>query len=231
MTQKNICILPARSGSKRIPGKNWKKLNGIPIIIRTISSIQKSNVFDEIYVSTDSAEVRGLVEPLGVKVGDLRPSNLSDDTTPILPVIQFEIKRNGFNLNPDNLITCVFPTAAFLKPDQFKDAYDVYSSKRKSGDMSLLICATKFRHPIDRALEVSENGNLVPVNEIKFNMKTQDLPDRFYDAGQFYFGSAETWLDSSIKKREFNYILVDESDVFDIDNMSDWNLAEKRMKD
>ena len=94
MRNRNICVIPARSGSKRIPGKNWKELNGVPMVVRTIKSIQKSGIFDEIYVSTDSAEIRTLVNSIGVNAGELRPANLSDDNTPLLPVIQYEIKRN-----------------------------------------------------------------------------------------------------------------------------------------
>ena len=229
MRNRNICVIPARSGSKRIPGKNWKELNGVPMVVRTIKSIQKSGIFDEIYVSTDSAEIRTLVNSIGVNAGELRPANLSDDNTPLLPVIQYEIKRNDFHLNLNNLVACILPTAVFLQPSHYEKAFEIYSNNRKSENLNLLICASKYKHPIDRALEISENGNLAPLNQSKFKMRTQDLPDRYYDAGQFYFGSVDTWLNNSVNAAKFDYVLVEESDIFDIDNMSDWILAEKKL--
>lgn len=231
MKNKNICIIPARSGSKRIPGKNWKDLNGIPIIVRTIKSIQKSGVFDQIYVSTDSSEIKTIVESIGVSIGEMRSAELSDDSTPIIDVIQYEIKRNGFHLNSNNLVACVLPTAVFLQPSHFENAFNVYSKKEKSGESNLLICASRYKHPIDRALKISENGNLIPLNQSTFKMRTQDLPERYYDAGQFYFGSVNTWLDNSINASKFDFVLVEETDIFDIDNMTDWILAEKKMND
>ena len=86
-----IAILPARGGSKRIPGKNYRELNGSPTICRTIQTLQDSRIFGRIVVSTDHPKIRELALSVGAEVPFQRPDELSDDHTTTKQVIQHAI--------------------------------------------------------------------------------------------------------------------------------------------
>ena len=84
---KRLAVIPARGGSKRIKNKNIKNFCGKPIINYVINSAVKSNLFDKIHVSTESELVKEVVEKNGLYIDFMRPKELSDDFTPIMPVI------------------------------------------------------------------------------------------------------------------------------------------------
>ena len=83
----NVVVLPARKNSKRIKNKNIKPFLGIPIIIRTITKLKKSKIFDKIIVSTDSVRIKKIVEKYGAYVPYYRSKKLSDDHTGISEVV------------------------------------------------------------------------------------------------------------------------------------------------
>ena len=86
-----LAIIPARSGSKRIQNKNIKSFHGKPILHWVIDEIKKSNCFDKIIISTDNKKILELASKMNVETPFLRPKNLSDDKTPIIPVIRHAI--------------------------------------------------------------------------------------------------------------------------------------------
>ena len=88
-----LAIIPARGGSKRIPNKNIRNFCGKPIISYILDAAKKSGLFNTIHVSTDSKQIIKVVENLGFKIDFVRPSDLADDYTPIMPVLKFVVEE------------------------------------------------------------------------------------------------------------------------------------------
>ncbi|MDE5591404.1 MAG: pseudaminic acid cytidylyltransferase, partial [Helicobacter sp.] len=115
----SICIIPARGGSKRIPKKNIKNFLGKPIITYSIQTAQKSRIFDEIYVSSDSQEILQIAKNEGVKTIK-RPENLSQDYTSTQEVILHAIHL--LNLH-QSWVCCLYATAPLLDAKTLQEAF------------------------------------------------------------------------------------------------------------
>ncbi len=120
--KQSIAIIPARGGSKRIPGKNVKAFCGKPMIAYSIQAALDSGVFDEIMVSTDSAEIAQTAVSYGANVPFLRSDKTADDfaTTSevLLEVIdQYEKRKASFTY-----ACCIYPTAPFVTGAKLKTA-------------------------------------------------------------------------------------------------------------
>ena len=216
----NICIIPARGGSKRIPRKNIKNFNGEPIIAYSIQAALDTKVFDCIMVSTDDNEIKEIAQNYGAEVPFLRSSQTSNDNATTFEVISEVIASYAEeNLRFEN-ICCLYPCAPLVTPKLLKEGL----THLKSGFDSVFP-VLEFNKPIQRALKI-ENNRIKMVNPSYLNVRTQDLEKTYYDAGQFY------WLkmDQAMKKGEIltdnsKAMILSESDAHDIDDMMDWNKA------
>ena len=159
MRKKTICIIPARSGSKRIPLKNIKKINNIHLIGHVIKNLKSSRIFKDIFVSTDSNKIKTISEKYGAKVPFLRNKRLSDDKTPVIKVIEDAIKRIEVNYEFDN-ICYIYPTSIFVKKKYIIKMYKKFSKSKADHFMVI----KKFDHPIDRALFFNNNKALDSLN-------------------------------------------------------------------
>ena len=110
--KKNICIIPARSGSKRIKNKNILNFFGKPVIYYPIKEAIKSKLFDKIIVSTDSKKISKLSQKYGAQVPSLRPKSLSSSTSTINEVMKFCVKK--YELKNMNFFFCIFPFSPLL---------------------------------------------------------------------------------------------------------------------
>jgi pseudaminic acid cytidylyltransferase len=217
--QTYFCVIPARGGSKRIPKKNIQEVAGIPLIGHVIKNAIASNVFQGVYVSTDSDEISSVALELGAEVLDRRPSNLSDDYTPTRPVIADFIERHP-KLNTDkSVIACVYPFAILIDSNLIRLARDNFEALE---DQSKYLAAIqKYPHPIQRAFSLSAEGVLSPSSPASLEVRTQDLPARYHDAGQFYFAKSSTWLSNrSVLANAYGFLIPKYSAV-DIDDMED----------
>jgi N-acylneuraminate cytidylyltransferase len=226
MTIKKIAIIPARSGSKRIPNKNTKDFLGKPIISYPIDIALKSNIFDEVMVSTDCEKIAEISKKFGAKVPFLRSKKNSDDFSTTVNVIE-EVLLEYKNLNQEFEITCcIYPTAVFINEDMLK----IGLNKIINNDFDSLIPIVKFSHPIQRSLKIV-NNHLEFFSPENINKRSQDLEPAYHDCGQFYFIKVNKFLET---KKIFNYnssyIELLDSEVQDIDNQEDWNIAELKYK-
>lgn len=217
---KNLAIITARGGSKRIPRKNIKEFMGKPMIAYAIDACIKSNIFDEIMVSTDDDEIASIAKNLGAKVPFMRSIKNSDDyatTNDVL--IEVVDKYRSLGKNP-SVICCVYPCVPFLDGDILRDAYDKFISSGADG----LTPVVKFSFPIQRAFRIVD-GFLrynEPQNALK---RSQDLEPMYHDAGMFYFHKT-----SNINSDNVVPYIIDESLAQDIDTMDDWNMAQIKFK-
>lgn len=215
-------FLPARGGSKRIPRKNIRDFAGKPMIQWPIEALLSSNMFDEIFVSSDDHEILELAEKLGVRPVE-RSTDLSGDFVGVLDVAKDLINTREKTFNETDIFACVFPTATSLSVERIEEALRLIETNPNH----MVVAVKKFQHPIVRALAVS--GDFMVMEEkSSYKTRTQDSDERFYDAGFLYFGYVDKWVESlSILSEPFTPLLLSPTEGVDIDNFEDLKLAEQ----
>jgi pseudaminic acid cytidylyltransferase len=218
----NIAIIPARSGSKRIPRKNVKQFCGRPIISYPVDAAIKSKLFSRIIVSTDDQEIAEIAMQVGAEVPFLRPPNLSDDHTPTHAVMVHAIKECLQPTGDIDYVCCIYPATPLLQASDLQES--LAQLKSSTGDY----CIAVAEHPssIFRALEIGESGLVSPVFPQYRHERSQDLKQTFFDVGQFYWGKKESWIDNSNMHDKAVPFVIPTWRAIDIDNESDWIKAE-----
>ena len=215
----NIAIIPARKGSKRIINKNIKFFFNKPMIAWTILALKKSKLFDKIIVTSDSLKILKISKKFGADFFIKRSKLLSNDYTPTYPVILDAINKIGDRFLIKN-VCCVYPCNPFL---DIKDIYKCFSLLNNNKN-SFIFPIVRYSHPIQRALKLGRSFNLSYISKKFINKRTQDLTPSFYDAGQFYLATKNSWL--SKKNKNLKAIEIPSWRAHDIDNLSDWKRAE-----
>jgi len=221
---KVLAILPARGGSKRIPGKNIKEFCGKPMIEWPINTLQSCGLISDIIVSTDNLEIQAVVESLNVKAPFLRPPELSDDTTGTAAVIKHAVEWYIENVSMPDLILTVYPTAVFITA---KDLEDAITLLLESKSESLIACGA-YEYPIQRALFLNESKRIEMFSPEHINTRTQDCQQAYHDAGQLYLSTVKSVLDGFGEFSNTSTMFVlPRHKVIDIDTGEDYAFAER----
>ena len=223
----NICVIPARGGSKRIPRKNIKEFNGKPIIAYSIEASLKSNCFSQVIVSTDDDEISEVAKKYGALVPFVRPDELSNDYAGTISVIKHAIEWMENNNNYIESVCCLYATAPFIQSKIISKAYQ----QLKDSNSDYCFSVTSFSFPIQRAIKIVQGDKVDMFYPEHFNTRSQDLEEAYHDAGQFYWGKAQAFKDESPLFSEVAtpYVLPRYL-VQDIDTMEDWIRAEAMYK-
>lgn len=222
---KSLAIIPARGGSKRIPRKNIRIFNGKPIISYSITAAVDSGLFDEVMVSTDDAEIASTAKNLGAKVPFLRSLENSSDTAGTAEVILEVLKEYEKSGEKFEQVCCIYPTAVFIDPKILKEAHS------KLSQYDSVFPVTQYSYPIQRSLRIHANGNAEMLWPENYSKRSQDFEPVFHDAGQFYFLRIEKFrIERKLFLKNSSAIVRSGLDVQDIDNESDWALAEIKHK-
>ena len=220
----NICIIPARGGSKRIPRKNIKNFCGKPIISWSIEAALNCKCFSRVIVSTDDDEIAEISKRYGAEVPFKRSESLSDDYTGTLAVIKNAINWLEENNEKVDFICCLYPTAPFIEVNYLEEGF----KKLIENNASYSISVTSFSYPIQRAFKLTKNERLKMFFPENMNKRSQDLEKSFHDAGQFYWGKRAAWLkEEGILDQNTVPIYIPRYKVQDIDNEEDWIQAER----
>lgn len=224
---KKIAIIPARSGSKRIPQKNIKYFFGKPIIAYAIESALKSGLYDEVMVSTDSEEIAEVAREYGAKVPFIRSADNSNDfATTVDVLIEVLDWYKDMDLQFD-FATCIYACAPFVNAKVLQDSFEMLI--KENCDCVFPILA--YSHPIQRALKLSDMGKIDSFDDSNSNARTQDLDKAFHDAGMFYtFDVKKLKINKSLRTEDTFAIEIDELHAHDIDTENDWVLAELKYK-
>lgn len=218
-----LAIIPARGGSKRIPRKNIKPFCGKPMIAWSIEAALQSACFDQVIVSTDDAEIAEVARQWGATVPFMRPAELSDDHTGTIPVIRHAIEWFNRQGQSVELACCLYATAPFVSAEDLRRGLDILQSK----DCDYAFSVTSYAFPIQRAIRLNAEGRVEMFSPEHFNTRSQDLEEAFHDAGQFYWGSTEAWLQGKlIFSPDSLPVLLPRHRVQDIDTPEDWTRAE-----
>lgn len=219
---KKLVIIPARAGSKAIPGKNWKKLDGKPLVQYTIEIALKQFSEDEICISTDSIEVIEIAKELGLKVPFIRPSELANDFVGTQEVLLHALQYWQQNFFDPDVIILLQPTSPFRKSIHVTEALSLYNS---SVDMVLGVKHTNA-NPYYNLKEEDVNGFLRPSKSASF-IRRQDCPNVYEVNGAIYIINPNSLSNLSIQSftKVVKYVMDNQSS-FDIDDEFDWILAE-----
>lgn len=222
----NLCIIPARGGSKRILRKNIKDFLGKPIIAYSIEAAIKSNLFDEVMVSTDDKEIAEIAMKYGAKVPFYRSAETSTDFATTIEVINEVVFEYTDKINKKfDLVCCIYPTSPLIQVQQLKNGFDLMLEKKFASVFPIVA----FGYPVWRGVEITDEGKTKMVWPEFQNSRSQDLKKVYHDAGQWY------WLNLNLQNESLftnnsGSIELSEEEVQDIDNLTDWKLAEMKYK-
>jgi N-acylneuraminate cytidylyltransferase len=226
---KKIAIITARGGSKRIPLKNIKEFCGKPILSYSIEAALNSKIFDTVMVSTDDEQIANIAREYGAKVPFYRSEKTSNDyatTNDVLLEVLEEYENRGEHYD---LACCIYPTAPFVTPEKLKTAVETLTKS----DADTLIPVVSFSYPPQRALVIKE-GKLQFKHPEYLDSRSQDLEKHYHDVGQFYVFKTEPFkINKKLMMGNIIPMELPELEVQDIDNLTDWEIAEikyQRMK-
>ena len=216
----SVAIIPARGGSKRIPRKNLLPFDGVPMIVRSIRTALDSGLFEQVVVSTDDADIAELALAHGAQVPFLRPAELADDFTGTAAVIVHALQQ----LPAFDYACCVYATAPLLQARFLRQGFELL---QQHPDKAFAFSVCSFGFPVQRALTLDGQGALTALYPEFRNTRSQDLPEAFQDAGQFYWGRREAWLRGDVLYSPASLpVLLPRHLVQDIDTLEDWKRAE-----
>lgn len=209
-----IAIIPARGGSKRLPGKNIRLLGGIPLIVHSIRYAQQHPFIDAVYVSTDDAEIKAVALAHGAKVVD-RPENLSGDFEPTVSALKHVLEVVGAGVENVILLQPTNP----LRPDALlKEAFFKYNE----GNYDSLFTVTRNHQKFGKIV----GSKFVPFN-YEIGQRSQDLEPLYFENGLLYISKAKLILSDSILSKNAYPMVVDHPYAnVDIDTQEDFDYAE-----
>lgn len=219
-----IAVIPARGGSKRLPGKNILPLHGIPLIVYSIEAAFRCSLVDRVVVSTDSDEIAKVAADAGAEV-DMRSEKLSTDTATTIDVLKELLTR----LDHHGICITLQPTSPLRMSEDITKSLELYD--KMNADAVISVC--KAEHPPQWINTIGVNGEMDDfLREENENKRSQDLGDYFRLNGAIYCNSVRRLLNSNspiFKSNCYAYVMPSQRSV-DIDTKEDFELAEYLIK-
>lgn len=224
---KILGLIPARSGSKGVPGKNTRLLNGKPLIQYTIEKALQSTRLHTTLVSTDTAPIANLAIKLGAAAPFIRPSELALDHSPTLPVVQHALgwyREIGVKFDAVCLLQ---PTSPFRHDGMIDQAIQHFVETDAHSLVSVLPVPHEFNphwvfEPNEQGLLRIATGEAAPIT------RRQDLPPAFFRDGAIYLSKTSVIMEqNSLYGGSIAYITSDPALYVNIDTPEDWERAEK----
>lgn len=221
-----VAIITARGGSKRIPGKNTKLFLGKPILAYSVEAALAAGIFREVMVSTDDEEIARIALEAGAKVPFMRSKETANDfatTDDVLMEVLAAYQERGETFD---YMACIYPTAPFVTAKKLREAMRLLIEQDGAGVMPVV----RYSFPPQRGMAVRD-GKLVYCYPENAARRSQDLEPVYHDCGQFYCYHVARYLACKGDLPDgYLPIVVEETQVQDIDNPSDWALAEMKYK-
>ncbi|EPP8196603.1 pseudaminic acid cytidylyltransferase [Campylobacter lari] len=218
----NLCIIPARGGSKRIPRKNIIDFLGKPLIAYSIESALNSDIFDDVIISSDDDEIIEVALKYGAKAPFVRKKELSDDYASSTAVIQDAIITLEEQDKNYKNVCCLYATAPLIDEFILQKAFEQFSQN----ECKFLFSACEFEYPIQRGFYLDEQNKVYMFDESNYHKRSQDLTKAYHDGGAFYFGKKEAWLEEDFMfKPHSKAFLLPRNKICDIDTFEDLEFA------
>lgn len=222
----NIAIITARGGSKRIPHKNIKEFCGKPIIEYSIEAARQAGIFDTVMVSTDDNKIAEIAKNAGAEVPFMRSTETSNDyatTADVLMEVLEKYKERGIRYEN---ACCIYPTAPFVTGNKLRQAMEMLVKEKKDSVMPVV----PFSFPPLRGMVIND-GKLEYKWQEYAMKRSQDLEEIYHDCGQFYVFRVETFeKEKKLVTDNTVGMIISELEVQDIDNETDWQLAEMKYR-
>ena len=223
---KKIAIIPARGGSKRIPGKNIKAFYGKPLIAYSIQTALESKLFDKIIVTTDDEEIANVAKKYGADVPFIRPEELSDDFTGTGDVVKHALEWLKAKGEAFDFACTIYATAPLLQSKYLIEGYNALKTSTAINTFS----AAAMPFPIQRAFKVNDDGRCEMYTPEHYMTRSQDLEEAYQDAGQFYWTRIAQRSAEIMFGKDSIPIILPGYLVQDIDTLEDWQRAEVMYK-
>lgn len=222
----NIAIITARGGSKRIPHKNRKEFCGKPIIEYSIEAAKQACIFDTVMVSTDDNKIAEIAKNAGAEVPFMRSAETSNDyatTADVLMEVLEKYKERGIRYEN---ACCIYPTAPFVTGNKLRRAMDMLVNEKKDSVMPVV----PFSFPPLRGMVIND-GKLEYKWQEYAMKRSQDLEEIYHDCGQFYVFRVKSFeKEKKLVTDNTAGMIISELEVQDIDNETDWELAEMKYR-
>ena len=187
---KNLAIIPARGGSKRIPRKNILKLNGIPLLSYTIRAVKESGCFDEILVSSEDKEIQELAMSEGVEI-DKRPESMAGDKVTKVQVVKEFLERAENKTKWDN-VAAFLPTCPFRTSQDIKNAVALFEKNNRR----FLIGVVEYEFPIQLALNMEGDQVNMLSEDDYLTTRSQNIEKRYHPNGAIYMAAVNDFLEN-----------------------------------
>lgn len=226
--KKIIAIIPARGGSKGLPGKNIRPLLGKPLIAWTIEQAKQSKYIDEIFVSTDDTEIANICVKFGINVPYLRPKELAGDDIKSFDVIKHVIEYFLLKGKQFDLILLLEPTSPLRENEDIDSAIKTLV-KTKNAESIVGVCKAETIHP---SYMVTINTEfLKPYESGDSVLRRQDLKEVYFFEGTIYL----SYTESLLKRKTFYHektlpYIVPKWKSFEVDDLVDWIIIEALLK-
>lgn len=223
---KRIAVIPARGGSKRLPRKNIRAFCGKPMIGHILGVAQESNLFDIIHVSTEDDEIRDTCATLGFAPDFSRDIALSDDSTPIMPVLRFVLDAYRKRGHTFDEVWLLMACAPMIETEDLVGAAALYAANKKAKPV---LAVAPFPVPIEWAFDLDSSGKLTELQPDMFAVRSQDLAKRYFDTGTFAVFPSD-YVENSTGAGNLAGFLgyeIPRYKAIDIDDWDDWDMAER----
>ncbi len=221
-------LIPARGGSKGVPGKNKKNLGDKPLIQYTLETAKTSKLLTDIVISTDDIEIAAIGQKMGVDVPFLRPEVLASDTAKSIDVVQHAVAYlNEMDQNYD-AVCLLQPTTPFRESTSIDLAINTYLTKGLDSLISVLPVPHEFN---PHWVFEEKKGNLsISTGEKEIISRRQDLPAAYHRDGSIYLTSIALIQQGTFYGTKMGYILSNPASHINIDTLEDWAVAEELLK-
>ncbi|HTQ63444.1 MAG TPA: acylneuraminate cytidylyltransferase family protein [Puia sp.] len=223
-----LFVIPARGGSKGIPGKNIKELNGKPLIYYSIEFARLFTGDENICVSSDSEEIINSIKKIGLRAPFVRPAALATDTAGSYEVLQHALAFYDAQQKKYDILVLLQPTSPLRKKEHLQQALAMYDSK-----LDMLVSVKKSKsNPYYNLFEENQDGYLVLSKGEGDYQRRQDIPEVFEFNGSIYIINAHS-LQSYKSFKDFKFIkkyTMDDEYSIDLDTPSDWEYLEYLLK-
>lgn len=226
---KTLAIIPARGGSKRLPGKNTRSFLGVPLINWSISFAKKMNRFDKIIVSTDSDEIASASRDAGIDVPYLRPAALATDTASSADVALDILNRERQSQRSYDLVALLQPTSPMREASRWHEAFSCL--EQDNCDAAIGVAPVRD-HPFHVFHREDGNGLRPFSNPQGLHLRSQELPDAVYVTGNMYLiRRVVLEQHKGFFPPRTSGVLCDQPyEAVDIDTEADWVAAEALAK-